>query len=313
MHLLVPFAAGLSEAGAQALQHLRLPRLERLLGSLEAGPATGSDEYALNLPHEQVLAQAQGWAADDGRLPFAAALARADGLAADAADEAGWGLLTPSHWQAGRDQVVLRDPAELGLDEAESRALFDAVRPLFDGAGWTPFWGAPLRWYACHASLAGLATASLDRVIGRNLDLWLPERRAGAQVRRLQSEVQMLLHTHAINAEREARGAWAVNSFWLSGTGRAVSSEATVAVQVDERLRGPMLAESWDDWADAWHALDAGPIAELQARAERGESVSLTLAGERLARRYDRVSRAPWRRLARRWRRVEAAAVLESL
>lgn len=313
MHLLVPFAAGLSDAGVQAAQHLRLPHLERLLGSLEAGSAIGSDEYALNLPHEHVLAQARGWTADDGRLPFAAALARADGLAADAADEAGWGLLTPSHWQVGREQIVLRDPAALGLDEVESRALFDAVRPLFESEGWVLSWGAPLRWYARHASLAGLATASLDRVIGRNLDLWLPERRAGAQVRRLQSEVQMLLHTHEINAEREARGAWVVNSFWLSGTGRAASSEAAAAVQVDQRLRGPMLAESWDDWADAWHTLDAGPVADLEARAERGESVSLTLAGERLARRYDRVPRAPWQRLARRWRRVEAAAVLESL
>src|SRR5574337_609302 len=312
MHLLVPFAAGVSDAGAQALHELHLPRLERLLAVLETGPGIGSDEYSLNPPHEQVLALARGWDAPDGRLPFAALLARADGLDPDAADDAGWGLLTPSHWQVGREQIVLRDPAELGLGEAESRALFDAVRPLFDSEGWALSWGAPLRWYARHGSLAGLATASLERVIGRNLDLWLPDRRAGAQVRRLQSEVQMLLHTHPINDAREARGELTVNSFWLSGTGRAPPPSAA-DVQVDDRLRAPMLAEAWDDWADAWQALDAGPIADLLARAIRREPVSMTLAGERSARRYDSMPRPPWQRLARRWRHVAAAAVLESL
>ena len=35
------------------------------------------------------------------------------------------------------------------------------------------------------------------------------------RVRRLQSEVQMLLHTHPLNAAREDRGDLTVNSFWL--------------------------------------------------------------------------------------------------
>jgi hypothetical protein len=313
MHLVVPFAAGLSDAGAQALHSLKLPHLERLLTRLEAGALIGSDEYSLNLPHEQVLADAQGWRAVDGSLPFAALWARADGLP-EAGEGRAWGLLTPAHWQPGREQIVLRDPAELGLDEAESRALLQAVRELFESLGWTLHWGAPLRWYVTHDSLEQLPTASLDRVIGRPIDAWLPGRLAGQQLRRLQSEVQMLLHTHPINDAREARGALPVNSFWLSGTGRSQAPAAAASLpSVDERLRAPLLAEDWAGWAEAWQALDAQMLSLLDAQASRGESVSLSLCGERRAQRFDSVARSPWRRWSRAWRRVDCLAVLEAL
>ena len=313
MHLVVPFAAGLSDAGAQALHNLQLPHLERLLSRLEAAALSGSDETSLNLPHEQLLADAHGWRAGDGSLPFAALWAQADGLRG-ATEGAAWGLLTPAHWQVGREQIVLCDPSELGLDEPESRALLQAVRELFESLGWALHWGAPLRWYATHDSLEKLPTASLDRVIGRPIDAWLPERLAGQPLRRLQSEVQMLLHTHPINDAREARGALPVNSFWLSGTGRSQAPVAGASLpRVDERLRAPLLAEDWAGWAEAWQALDAQVLSGLDAQATRGEDVSLSLCGERFARRFDRVARGPWRRWSRAWRGVDCVAVLETL
>ncbi len=313
MHLVVPFAASLSEAGAQTLQSLRLPQLERLLSRLERGVQTGSDENTLNLPHEQVLARSRGWVGDDGCLPFAAVWAQADGLPG-APDGQGWGLLTPSHWQLGREQIELRDPDALELDDAESRALLQAVRDLFESEGWTLHWGATLRWYATHESLATLATASLDRVIGRHIDDWLPERLAGRQVRRLQSELQMLLHTHPINDAREARAALPVNSVWLSGTGRTQSlASGSEEPTVDGRLRAPLLAQDWAAWAEAWQALDAQVLGDLDARAARGEVFSLTLCGERHAVRFDSAPRSAWQRLAQTWRSVSCLPVLQSL
>lgn len=318
MHLMVPFAAGSSAAGMQTLHSLRLPHLERLLAQWHAGVATGSDEHSLNLPQEQVLAACRGWRAADGCLPFAAWQARADGLP-QAAGEAGWGLLTPSHWRVGREQILLADPADLQLDEAESRALLQAVRELFESQGWALHWGAPLRWYATHVTLATLATASLERVIGRPIDAWLPDRLAGRQLRRLQSEVQMLLHTHPINAAREARGVLPVNSFWLSGTGRTPPAPAEAHASagpepvLDERLRGPLLNEDWAAWVDAWRALDEQRIADLERRARRGESVSLTLCGERRAQRFDAVRRSAWQRLSGTFRRRAIDTVLQTL
>ena len=133
-------------------------------------------------------------------------------------------------------------------------------------------------------------------------------------LRRLQSEVQMLLYTHPINAARESRGELAVNSFWLSGTGCTPSPDAgDNEPSVDERLRGPWRADNWAAWVEAWHALDAQRLAELESRAARGELLSLTLCGERAAQRFDSRPIGTWRRLAQHWRRVDCIHVLEVL
>ncbi|MFO1334577.1 MAG: hypothetical protein U1E80_05765 [Piscinibacter sp.] len=309
MHLLVPFASALSEAGRHTIRDLFLPNLERLLGRLQPGERHGSDEYSLTPPHEASLAAARGWQGGAGALPFAAHAAHADGI--EVLDLA-WGQLTPVHWHVGRDEILLTDPESLQLEEAESRALLEAVRELFESEGFALAWGAPLRWYAAHESFADLPTAALDRVVGRNVDRWLPAGREARLLRRLQNEVQMLLYAHPINEAREARGALPVNSFWLSGCGRWQESLAE-PIQVDERLRAPLLGEDWAAWAEAWRALDAVPLAALAAAAEHGEPVTLTLAGERFAQRFENAGGSWWARLRRRYSHPSAAEVLEAL
>lgn len=313
MHLLIPHASALSPACVHTLSHLALPNLTALLGRLDAAPAVGGDEYSLTPPHERALAEALGLQGEDGALPWAARAAASDGI--PPGDRA-WGLLTPAHWSVGRDHVTLADPATLALDAAESRALFDAVRELFESDGWTLAWGAPLRWYGAHDSLDGLPCASVDRVIGRNVDLWLQTdtRRfpLARQVRRLQNELQMLLYTHALTDAREARGLLPVNSVWLSGCGRQ-QPERGPAPTVDERLRAPLLAEDWAAWAEAWQALDAGLLADLLARAGCDEPVTLTLCGERSHQAFTLRPRSLWQRLQRRWQTAETAATLEAL
>ena len=299
MHLVIPYASALSDAAVQALGTLSLPNLERLLARW--APVDGAedlpdaDEYALSLPHERLLARLRGWPVRDGLLPFAAEAARRDGFAPEPGS--GWGLVTPAHWHVGRDQINLVDPALLALAEAEARTFHAAIAPLFEDLGWAWHWASPTRWYASHPSLAELPTASIDRVIGRNVDLWLNDHPGVMLVRRLQSEVQMLLYVHPLNDAREARGAMSVNSFWLAGTGPAQAADKVLPadIVVDDRLRAPLLGDDWSAWAEAWHALDAGP---LRALADAGDPGSrLTLAGERHARSFQPAQRAWWKRL----------------
>lgn len=309
MHLLIPFASALSDAGMHTLRDLDLPQLTRLLTLLAPTDRLGTDAFSLTPPHESALAAARGWQGGEGTLPFAAHAAAADGVEVL---ERAWGLLSPVHWHVGRDQVTLGDPADLGLDAATSRALFDAVRELFESEGFACAWGAPLRWYVAHESLVELPCASLDRVIGRNVDRWLPAGPQARLVRRLQSEVQLLLYPHPINEAREARGQLGVNSFWLSGCGRFQPCDDS-GVQVLDTLRAPLLADDWAAWAEAWRALDAGPIADLLVRARRGEDVVLTLCGERFAQRFERLPRPLWQRLTASWRSVAPHTLLEAL
>lgn len=316
MHLLIPHASALSEASAHTLRDLSLPNLGRLMTVLKAGAPDIDDEYTLSPPHERALAHAHGWQGADGRWPWAALQAAADGIDMGSRP---CGLLTPVHWHVGREHITLADPAALDLPTDESRALFDAVKPLFNDGQGTLTWGAPLRWYLTHEHLAHLPCASIDRVIGRNVDLWLrgdPQASADQLahtrwVRRLQNEVQMLLHQHPVNEAREARGALPVNSFWLSGCGRAQA--ATAVVTVDDRLRAPLLAEDWAGWADAWSSLDAEVLQPLVSRVARGEPLSITLCGERGWQRYDAAPRSLWQRLGDRFKTVEPHAVLSAL
>jgi hypothetical protein len=271
MHLLIPFAAPLSDAGRGVLAGLRLPNLQALLAG-RRGERDEGDEFSLSTPHERALARAWGWAGADGLLPWAAEEARAQDL--DPGDLA-FGLLTPAHWHLGTDQVSMGDPDALALSEAESHGLYEAVAPLFTSEGFLVHWGAPTQWLIAHEALAQVPTASLDRVIGRNVDRWLPEGAPARLLRRLLNEAQMLLHTHALNEAREARGLPTVNALWLSGCGTAQQAAAAArsAVRVDARLRRPALAEDWAAWAQAWTQLDA----ELP----RLSPTQITLCGER--------------------------------
>lgn len=310
MHLLIPHAAALSDASTSTLRQLSLPHLSQLLARLTPTRRLGSDEYSLTPPHELALAQAWGWHGADGAFPFAANQAAAEGVAVQ--DHA-WGLLTPSHWHVGRDHISLVDPATLALETDESRQLLDAVRPLFESEGWLVAQGAGTHWYVAHDTLDGLPCASLDRVIGRNIDLWLPNSPQARLVRRLQSEVQMLLYTHPINSEREARGALPVNSFWLSGCGRAQVVHAAPQIQSAPSLRSAMMSNDWAAWAEAWRALDAGTLANLLAQWQRGEPVTLMLCGERHAQRFESAPQPLWQRFTRLWRTAPTDSILEAL
>lgn len=314
MHLLIPFASSLAEAYAAVLHDLALPNLAKLLTHLTPTRRDGgADEYSLSPPHEHALAAAWGWHGADGAWPFAARAAAADGVAVG--DNA-WGLIVPTHWQVGRNSASMVDPNALRLGADESRAAFEAVRELFTSEGFGLEWRAPLRWYATHPSLTDLPCASLDRVIGRDVNQWMrggaAQHPATALIRRLQSEVQILLYPHPLTDARESAGELALNSFWLSGCGRFQPARED-AVQVNDSLRAPLLADDGAGWAEAWRALDADVLPALLEMSQHGAPLALTLCGERWAQRFENLPR-PWtQRLAARWRGVEASLVLGAL
>jgi len=309
MHLLIPFAAPLSEAGREAARTLQCPTLQALLSQWAETARDEADEWCWSPPHERALARALGLQGGAGLLPWAALSAQQDGIATG---DLAWGLLTPAHWLLGTDQVSLLDPAHLMLDDAGSRTLFDVVAPQFTSEGYAMHYAAPLRWYAAHESLAGLATASPDRVVGRNVDAWLGKDPLARRMRRLQSEVQMLLYTHPLNDERQAQGLLPVNSFWLSGCGVAQLATGAAPV-VEDRLRAPALSDDWAAWCQAWDTLEAGPLARLLEAGRSGQAASLTLCGERAWVRLEPAPRSLLQRLRARFAPTDVHTLMETL
>ena len=158
----------------QALPRDSTRHLGELLRGMKQVHADTGEAYSLSPPHERVLGRAQGLVdadAPDGLIPWAARDA-AEHLH-DLGNKA-WAWITPCHWAMGREHATLTDPAALALREDESRALLAAMQPYFETDGITLHYLEPERWLAEGELFRTLPTASLDRVLGRNVDAWLP-------------------------------------------------------------------------------------------------------------------------------------------
>lgn len=314
VHLLIPFAGCNAGPLQEALTRLALPGLDRLLARMAPAETDLGEAATLSPPHERALARALGLPLEDGRIPWAARLARRRGH--DTAGKA-WATITPCHWKVETDHIRMGLPFDLQLSPGESRVLLHAMRPYFEGDGITLIEGTEQQWLAHGPLFEALGTASLDRVVGRTVDDWLPREAGARTLRRLQQEMQMLLYTHAVNDARAAAGKLPVNSFWVSGTGTlppatAADEQQAAGPRVVGSLREPALRQDAAAWAAAWAQLDSTGCAALLADLEQGRPVRLTLCGERHARSWQGAA-GRWQRMAGMFGRASAVEVLESL
>jgi hypothetical protein len=316
MHLLIPFAASSSSACQQALEQLSLPHLEKLLGRLALSNTDEADASSLTPPHERARARALGLEALDGQVPWAARQALQTGLAPHTPAGAAWAWITPCHWNVHADYIVMDNPQALALQAGESQVLLDAMRPYFEEDGISLHYAAPTQWLARGEVFRGLATASLDRVAGCDIDAWLPKAAQAAPLRRLQSEMQMLLYTLPANDERAARALAPVNSFWVSGAGALPggwSEPAQDEPVLPDTLRDAALAGDWAAWRQRWQALDASACAALLRALQAGHSVRLTLCGERSALTFERGRTGLFRKLMNQFGRQPLSSLYDKL
>jgi hypothetical protein len=200
----------------------------------------------------------------------------------------------------GREQATLSDPQWLQVRPQECEALLQDMRPFFLSEGIELQAMAADRWLACGPAL-DLPCAALDRVVGRDVDPWLPAGVHGRLLRRLQNEMQMLLYTHPVNEARSARGEPAINSLWFSGTGRLPPHTGdAAAVHMPHTLTRAALADDWDAYAQAWAQLDRQALQPLLERQRSGRPVTLTLCGERGALSLRSAQATLWQRLKTR-------------
>ena len=315
-HLVLAFAASASPSWAptmQALPPTALRTLGQLLRGMKRIAISEGAATSLSPPHERVLAAAEGVAPPgtaDGLIPWAAA----DAVRAGHPLGSAWAVITPCHWAMGREHATLTDPAGLALTADESQTLREAMQPYFATEGITLHEAAPGRWLAEGAVWRDLPTASLDRVLGRNVDGWLPDTGTAGSLRRLQNEMQMLLYTHPLNDARQAGGQRSVNSFWISGSGAlAQLPSANATVSAPRHLAQAVFADDWPGYAAAWAALDAGPLTQLLARQNAGEVVRLTLCGESHAQTFESVKTSLFSQIKSLFSPVSTYSLLEQL
>ena len=301
-HLVIACAASRLSGGAEALRGLRLRHLGKLLAGLQPDERLVVEPDCSEMPHERALAAALGLTSAPGYTPWAALHLRQSGSAPGEPGEKAWAWITPCHWQIGMDHVLMQDPAALQLGDDESAALMTAMAPFFLDDGLTLQAGDQTgRWLACGEAFRDLQTASLDRVNGNDIGPWLPRSDAARSLRRLQSEMQMLLYHHPVNDARTARGLAPVNSFWISGAGALPVDAASLPTPptVELRLRDAALTQDWPRWRDAWQTVDAEACAALLRRHQAGEAVRLTLCGDESLRNWQTAPRSLLQRITR--------------
>jgi hypothetical protein len=97
--------------------------------------------------------------------------------------------------------------------------LVEAFNAHFSADG-VRLYGSPAGRIYLHCDRAtSIRTHPLPTVIGRNLDLYLPEGDERRWWRGLLNETQMLCHALEFNREREARGRPTLGGLWFSGGG----------------------------------------------------------------------------------------------
>ena len=203
---------------------LDIPALEQLLAKgrrrAESGPVAAEPITATSA---EAWLCGQFGADKQGDWPIAPYC-----LLADGGEPGGhhWLRADPVHLKLDGNRLVLADSGIFPVSQQEAESLTDSLNAHFSADGLTFYPLRPDRWYLRSETAPALETTELAAVAGRSIDTLLPHGAdAPAWGARL-NDIQMLLHGHAVNEERESKGSLPVNSVWLWGGGKLQDASA---------------------------------------------------------------------------------------
>lgn len=136
-----------------------------------------------------------------------------------------WLCADPVHLRFHQERIILADAGAFDLEEVEAEAIIASLNSEFADVGEFHL-GTARRWYLrLHdAGREKLANAAVNRnfepisaVAGRLVDSEHSDKKA--PLTRWLNEVQMFLHGHPTNEQRQREGKPAINSLWLWGVG----------------------------------------------------------------------------------------------
>ncbi len=194
-----------------------------------------------------------------------------------------WARARPVHLVAAMDHLRLAPPEALDLGAEEAAALLERLNAHLAGSGLRLHAVQPDEWLLEYAREIDCVNAAPDLAADSNLREFQPQGADAGEIRRLQTELQMLLHEHPVNVRRQARGEPAVNSIWLWGVGGVGTVQARTQGMLctdDDWLTGLWClhggrVHSIDRWPDALDAAPGGVRVALAQHAAAGGAVEL--------------------------------------
>lgn len=211
-------AAADAEGRCAAQAALRWPQLARLAG--RAGVRCIERASGVHAPlsaWQSALLAALGCGEASARYPSAAVTRIGE---AGEVVPGYWMHAEPVHLAAGLADLsatLLSGPHE--LSGAEREALAPTIAAHLRAAGFGLSGNAAGSWLVRGERELDLTTAPPEVAAREPLQEAMPRGRDAGTMRRLMTELQMLLHEHPVNLERQRRGLLAANAIWFHGEG----------------------------------------------------------------------------------------------
>lgn len=143
-----------------------------------------------------------------------------------------WLRAQPIHFAAGLDRlttVPLHGQARMSI--AERNSLAPTFAEHLQSTGFELHDGADGEWLLRSEAPLQVQTVTPEFAAANPAEHILPSGRDAGGLRRLMTELQMLLHEHPVNSQRQLRGLPALNAIWLHGEGMLSDVSAHASAQ----------------------------------------------------------------------------------
>jgi hypothetical protein len=186
-----------------------------------------------------------------------------------------WLRADPVHLKIAQDRLLLVDASHFDVTSEDAQSLVEKLHQHFLHAGMTFHAPHPRRWYVKVPRTPDLVTHTIFEAAGADVQRHLPQGGEAVAWHGIFNEVQMLLHEHPVNEEREARGELPINSvwFWGGGTRPAVRARHFEHVWSDDSVATALAAAAGAEtaaepigseaWVDAAASVQNGPGSHL--------------------------------------------------
>lgn len=146
----------------------------------------------------------------------------------------------PVFIQPNRDHLVLMGNAGLDISYEQAQQIVNDINGTYSDMPWELIALTPKQWVIEQQQTEQLSTHSLSDVVGKNINDYLPKGDNEKHWRALMNELQMFLHSHSVNQQRQMQGLPTINSLWFWGSG-----ELPVLSQIDDQKES--FAQCWSD------------------------------------------------------------------
>jgi len=210
--LLVPELIWPEPADQNTFENLASPELNTLIAR---------SRLSRRLPQSFEATLSDNFGHPEG-VPYAAFRLSGEAQGQVDAAEGLWIACDPVHLRFHQEHLILAEMSHLGITFEEAQELVAALNSHLPETGRFHALSAD-RWYLQVTDtmlLDGFEVPPLSLVAGRRIERVLADSSQSKGLRRLLNEIQMLLHAHPINRQRENEGRMTINSLWLWGVGQ---------------------------------------------------------------------------------------------